>query len=93
MEDLGRAGDITSQATIPATERASAVIAARKVGVLCGIGFAETAFRLVEPGLKISMLKKNGNNLLEDDVIARISGPARRLFSAERVALNYLCHL
>ena len=93
IEDLGRAGDITSQAVIPATKQASAVIVARKSGVLCGIAFAETAFRLVEPELKISTHKQDGDALREGDVIARISGPARGLLSSERVALNYLCHL
>jgi nicotinate-nucleotide pyrophosphorylase (carboxylating) len=93
IEDLGRAGDITSQATIPATKQASAVIAARKAGALCGIAFAEAAFRLAEPALKVSVLKQDGNVLRENDVIARISGPARGLLSAERVALNYLGHL
>ena len=93
IEDLGRAGDITSQAVIPATKQASAVIVARKSGVLCGIAFAETAFRLAEPELKISTHKQDGDALREGDVIARISGPARGMLSAERVALNYLCHL
>ena len=93
IEDLGRAGDITSQAVIPATKQASAVIVARNSGVLCGIAFAETAFRLAEPELKISTHKQDGDALREGDVIARISGPARGMLSAERVALNYLCHL
>ena len=93
IEDLGRAGDITSQAIIPAAKLASAVIVARKDGVLCGIGFAETAFRLTDPALKVSMLKQDGDVLSEGDVICRISGRARGLLSAERVALNYLGHL
>ena len=93
VEDLGRAGDITSQATIPVTNQASAVIAARKPGVLCGIAFAQTAFRLAEPALKTSVLKQDGDVLREGDVIAQVSGLARGLLSAERVALNYLGHL
>lgn len=93
LEDLGRAGDITSQATIPAAKQASAVITSRQVGVLCGVGIAEVAFLMVEPVLKVSRLKNDGDALREGDVIARISGPARGLLSAERVALNYLGHL
>ena len=93
VEDLGRAGDITSQAIIPTTKQASAVIAARKAGVLCGIAFAETAFRLAEPALKVSILKLDGEVLREGEVVCRISGPARGLLSTERVALNYLGHL
>ncbi|MFN7167814.1 MAG: carboxylating nicotinate-nucleotide diphosphorylase [Pannonibacter sp.] len=93
LEDWGRAGDITSQATIGAGVTARAVIAARKPGALAGIRLAETAFRLTSPDLKVEVLKADGARLSPKDIVARIEGPARALLSAERVALNYLGHL
>lgn len=93
LEDWGRAGDITSQATIGAGVTARAVIAARKPGALAGIRLAETAFRLTSPDLKVKVLKTDGARLSPKDIVARIEGPARALLSAERVALNYLGHL
>lgn len=93
LEDWGRAGDITSQATIGAGVTARAVIAARKPGALAGMRLAETAFRLTSPDLKVEVLKADGARLSPKDVVARIEGPARALLSAERVALNYLGHL
>ena len=93
LEDWGRAGDITSQATIGAGVTARAVIAARKPGALAGIRLAETAFRLTSPDLKLEVLKTDGARLSPKDIVARIEGPARALLSAERVALNYLGHL
>ncbi|MBZ0262540.1 MAG: carboxylating nicotinate-nucleotide diphosphorylase [Hyphomicrobiales bacterium] len=93
MEDLGRAGDITTVATIPASATAHAVIASRQVGVICGVGFAEVAFRMIDPALKFEAIIKDGSAVVAGTEVARISGPARGLLSAERVALNYLCHL
>ena len=93
LEDWGRAGDITSQATIGAGVTARAVIAARKLGALAGIRLAETAFRLTSPDLKVEVLKTDGARLSPKDIVVRIEGPARALLSAERVALNYLGHL
>lgn len=93
LEDWGRAGDITSQATIPEGTKATAVIAARKPGVLAGIALAESAFRQTDESLICDVVKKDGERLFPGDVVARIDGPARALLSAERVALNFLGHL
>ncbi|MTH95562.1 carboxylating nicotinate-nucleotide diphosphorylase [Roseibium sp. RKSG952] len=93
LEDWGRAGDITSQATIPATATARAVIAARKPGVVSGIALAEAAFVITDPALAVEAVKADGDRLAPGDVVMRIEGPARGLLSAERVALNYLGHL
>ncbi len=92
-EDLGRAGDITSQATVPASAMATAVIASRQVGVIAGIGFAQTAFRMLDPNLKFETLVSDGGHVAAGTEVARISGPARALLSGERVALNYLGRL
>lgn len=92
-EDLGRAGDITSQATIPADMQASAVMAARKPGVIAGLAIAEAAFRIVDPSLRFEALVEDGAKVPAKTAVARISGNARAILTAERVALNYTCRL
>jgi nicotinate-nucleotide pyrophosphorylase (carboxylating) len=92
-EDLGRAGDITSQATIPTHAVATAVIASRQVGVIAGMAFAQAAFVLMDPNLKFEILVGDGGAVSAGTEVARISGPARALLSGERVALNYLGRL
>ncbi|WP_422039875.1 carboxylating nicotinate-nucleotide diphosphorylase [Roseibium sp.] len=93
LEDWGRAGDITSQATLPSDARAVARIASRKTGVLAGLQFAESAFRQTDAALSFEALKRDGDPLAPGDTVARIKGPARALLGAERVALNFLGHL
>lgn len=93
LEDWGRAGDITAQATLSADHRAAAVIAARQPGRLAGLALAEAAFRLSDPDIRVEALAADGARLAPGDVVMRISGPARGLLSAERVALNFLGHL
>jgi nicotinate-nucleotide pyrophosphorylase (carboxylating) len=92
-EDLGRAGDITSVATIPERARAKAVIAARRPGILAGLTLAARAFAEIGPDVKFTALKSDGDKLGVGTVIARVEGPARALLAAERVALNYLGRL
>ena len=92
-EDLGRAGDITSLATIPADASATAVIATRKPGTLAGLAFAACAFAEIDPAVSFVASKSDGDKLKAGDVIARATGPARAILAGERVALNYLCHL
>ena len=93
LEDWGRAGDITAQATLSPELRASAVIAARQPGRLAGLALAETAFRLSDPAIRVEPLVGDGARLAPGDVVMRIDGPARAVLSAERVALNFLGHL
>ena len=92
-EDLGRAGDITSAATIPATASAEAEFATREAGVLAGLALAEAAFREIDPAIVFTALRRDGDRIGRGDAVARVKGPARAVLSAERVALNYLCHL
>ncbi len=90
-EDLGRAGDITSQATIPASAQAVAVIAARKKpGVLAGVDLARKAFELVDPALRFLPAARDGDFFAPGAVLARIEGSARGILAGERVALNFL---
>ncbi len=92
-EDLGRAGDITSAATIPADAMAEAAFVARDEGVLAGLALAEAAFREMDPSIVFTAVKRDGDRLAKGDTAARVAGPARAILSAERVALNFLCHL
>ncbi len=92
-EDLGRAGDITSNATIPAHDKARAFIAVRRDGTIAGLAFCESAFRQVDPATRFTARVADGTAVTAGSVIAEIEGPARPILSAERVALNFLGHL
>jgi nicotinate-nucleotide pyrophosphorylase (carboxylating) len=92
-EDLGAAGDITSAATIPADARATASFGARKRGVLAGLPLAEATFRAVDPSVRFEGILRDGSRVAAGAVVARVAGNARAVLAAERVALNYLCHL
>jgi len=93
LEDLGRAGDITSQATIPAATVATAQFVARKAGVLAGLDFAREAMRLIDPAIRFEAMCADGDALVPGSIIASVSGPARGILSGERVALNFLGRL
>jgi len=92
-EDLGLAGDLTTQATISPQAEATATINAREAGIVTGLALAEAAFRLVGPGLAFTALLKDGDVVKPGQDVARIAGNARLIMSAERVALNFLSHL
>jgi nicotinate-nucleotide pyrophosphorylase (carboxylating) len=92
-EDLGLAGDITSEATVPTGKRASGVIATRKAGVVAGVQVVEAAFKALDADTRVEVLIADGGKLKPGDIIARVSGNARALLGAERVALNFLGHL
>ncbi len=93
LEDLGRAGDLTTDAIVPATARAKTALVARQQGVVAGLGAAAMAFRLVDPSIEIAIERPDGTALSPGDRIATIAGPARGMLTAERVALNFLGHL
>lgn len=92
-EDWQTRGDVTSQAVIPTTAPAHAIIRARDSGVLAGLDLAETAFLAHYSGLTVTRHKADGDALAEGHDVMSIAGPAHALLSAERVALNYLGHL
>lgn len=93
LEDLGRAGDITSNATIPAGARACVALAARETGTLCGLPLAAMAFREMDEAVRVKPCMADGDKLFPGAVIAEIEGPARAILAAERTALNFLMHL
>ncbi len=92
-EDLGRAGDITTLSTIGPELTATAGMNARDPGVVAGLDLARAAFRLVDPSICFEALVADGDRVAAGTAIARISGRARGLLSAERVGLNFLMHL
>jgi len=93
LEDLGRAGDITTEAVVSAQSRAETALVARQPGVVAGLELAAMAFRLVEPAIEIAVERPDGTRVAPGDRIATIEGPTRGVLSAERVALNFLGHL
>lgn len=92
-EDLGRRGDVTSQATIPATMQAQLQIKARQAGVICGMDLARLAFSMVDAHIEFEAQVVDGESVSADTVLATVSGNARHLLTAERTALNFLTHL
>lgn len=93
LEDLGRAGDVTTDAIIPPTEIWRAVLRARKAGVLAGIDLARLAFQTFDAEVVFTTVMHDGDAIKPGDILARIEGRARSLLSCERVALNFISHL
>ncbi|WP_447924522.1 carboxylating nicotinate-nucleotide diphosphorylase [Georgenia muralis] len=93
LEDLGRAGDVTSDTVVPADRRATVTLVARDPGVVAGTDLAVAAFGLVDPRTEVAVLRPDGSRVSPGDVVARVTGPARGILTAERVALNFLGHL
>ena len=93
LEDLGRSGDITADAIVPADQRASLALRARQPGVVAGLDVARCAFQTVSPAIKVEVERPDGTEVAPGETIATINGPARGLLTGERTALNFLCHL
>ncbi|MGO2225457.1 MAG: carboxylating nicotinate-nucleotide diphosphorylase [Psychrobacter celer] len=92
-EDLGRRGDITSQATIPADMQAQLQIKARQAGVICGMDLARLAFDMVDTQIGFDAQIADGERVEAGTVLATVCGNARHLLTAERTALNFMTHL
>jgi nicotinate-nucleotide pyrophosphorylase (carboxylating) len=93
LEDFGRAGDLTTDLIVPADARAATALVARQSGVVAGLDLALTAFRLIDPAITADVARPDGSAVGRGDVIATLRGPARGMLTAERTALNFLCHL
>ncbi|HZM08287.1 MAG TPA: carboxylating nicotinate-nucleotide diphosphorylase [Methylocella sp.] len=93
LEDLGRAGDITTDAIVPPGLVTRTALVARESGVVAGLDLARLAFELIDPDIALDILLSDGAIITPGQVIARISGPARGILTAERTALNFLGHL
>jgi nicotinate-nucleotide pyrophosphorylase (carboxylating) len=93
IEDLGRAGDITSDAIAPADRIAKTLMASREEGVVAGLDAAALAFRLMDPAIRVTTIIADGERVAPGAKVATIEGPARGMLSAERVALNFVSRL
>jgi nicotinate-nucleotide pyrophosphorylase (carboxylating) len=92
-EDLGRAGDLTSQACVPAEARLSVIWAARRPGVLAGLDCARLALAELAPEVGFIALADDGDTLSPGQVLARAEAPARAVLAAERTGLNLMGRL
>jgi nicotinate-nucleotide pyrophosphorylase (carboxylating) len=92
-EDLGRAGDVTSIATIPVGTPCRTVLGARKAGTIAGLPLVAACFRKLSPSIEIAPLIRDGAAVQAKTALMHINGDARAVLSAERVALNFLQHL
>jgi nicotinate-nucleotide pyrophosphorylase (carboxylating) len=92
-EDLGSAGDITTDAIVPAGAQDNARVVARKPGVVAGLDLAEAAFRALDPGARFTRVVEDGGKVEASGTIARISAKTRALLTGERTALNFLNRL
>ena len=93
LEDLGRAGDLTTDAIIGADQTATVQLVSREPGVIAGGDCARLAWELLDDRVRVEDLLPDGSRVQPGTVIATITGPARALLSGERVALNFLGHL
>jgi nicotinate-nucleotide pyrophosphorylase (carboxylating) len=92
-EDLGRAGDLTSDAVLPLGLHAEARLVARAPGRVAGIDVALAAFRLLDPSLQLAAHRRDGEDCARGEALATVRGAARSILSAERTALNFLGRL
>lgn len=92
-EDLGSSGDVTSRATIAEDARFTAEMNCRQAIVVAGLEIAAAFFRALDPQIEIELLVKDGDRAGHGTVLARLSGRARAMLTAERSALNTLQHL
>ncbi len=92
LEDLGRAGDITTDSILSADATATAAIVAREDGVVAGLAMAARAFTLYDPAVNVHPLTNDGARIHAGQVLATVAGPARAVLTAERTSLNVLGH-
>ncbi|MEX2526151.1 MAG: carboxylating nicotinate-nucleotide diphosphorylase [Gemmatimonadota bacterium] len=92
-EDLGRGGDLTSEATVPDGSRAQGRLIARAPGVVAGLEMAIFAFQALDPHVQFQLRTSDGNRVEGGAILATLQGDARAILAAERTALNFLGHL
>jgi nicotinate-nucleotide pyrophosphorylase (carboxylating) len=92
-EDLGRAGDLTTDGVVEADSQARAAFVARKPGVVAGLDVAAAAFALLDDRVRMTVERPDGAHLEAGDAIAVVDGPARAILTGERTALNFLGRL
>ncbi len=92
-EDLGRAGDVTTAATIAPDTMADWVMRARQPGIIAGLDAAVLALRLIDPSATMMIVSPDGSSVAAGDTIAHLKGKAQSLLTAERVMLNFVGQL
>jgi nicotinate-nucleotide pyrophosphorylase (carboxylating) len=92
-EDLGRAGDVTSLATVPETTSARAVVVARQAGVIAGLPLVAATLRKLAPEIELAGKLRDGAKVAARTTLMTVAGPARAVLAGERVALNFLGRL
>jgi nicotinate-nucleotide pyrophosphorylase (carboxylating) len=92
-EDLGRAGDVTTIATVPVGTQTRTVLSARKAATLAALPLVAASFRRLSPEIEITPHARDGESVGAGAVLMHINGDARAVLGAERVALNFLGHL
>ena len=92
-EDLGLAGDLTTNAVVPASEHLAGRIVARRAGCIAGLEVAARAFALLDTGVRFDPRATDGDVVDAGATLADLAGPARAILTGERVALNLLGHL
>jgi len=93
QEDLGDAGDITTNALVSESQTWTGSFVARQHGVIAGLDLARAAFHLMDPKIQFVVKREDGTRIAPQEVIATVKGSARHILMAERVALNFLCHM
>jgi nicotinate-nucleotide pyrophosphorylase (carboxylating) len=92
-EDLGRAGDLTTDAIIPSGHRGVAQIVARAAGRVAGLDVAAAVFKALDPAIEVVLAVRDGEDAAAGATLGTVRGAARALLSGERSALNFLGHL
>lgn len=93
LEDLGRGGDLTTNALIGPQERVRVAVRSRQAGVLAGLDLVRLSFHLIDPSVRFERLMQEGATVAPQDVVAIAEGPASSILTGERVGLNFLSHL
>jgi len=89
-EDFGRGGDITSNSVIDTDKEVEVVMSARDSGIIAGLDIAELIFKMINPNIKITKIKNDGDEVFAKDEVMLISGNAISILTAERIALNFI---
>ena len=89
-EDLGRAGDLTTDATIPEGTRFRSQITGRETGVIAGLDAAILALRLIDPGVTYTIKTPDGAAVAKGQPVLTLEGDARSILMAERTMLNFM---
>jgi nicotinate-nucleotide pyrophosphorylase (carboxylating) len=92
-EDLGRRGDVTSDAVVPADRQAASRLVARQTLILAGSDVAREVFACLDPHVRFEPLASDGQRMAAGESVARVAGSARTLLRGERTALNFLMRM